>query len=86
MCRVGVAVATSTDASAAGPGDDFHDDQPDQNTADELAGFIAELCDARAETERARAENGRLQDQNERLEDRVSMLTALLDKAAVDTA
>jgi hypothetical protein len=71
---------TATDASAAGPDDDSHDDQPDQElTADEFAGFVAELCDARAE-------NRRLQDHNERLENRVSVLTALLDKAMVDTA
>ncbi len=40
----------------------------------------------RAENGRLQDENGRLQDQNGRLEGRVSMLTALLDKAVVDTA
>ena len=76
--RVGVA---ATDASAAvpGAGDDSHDDPDDQDlTAAELAGFVAELCDARAATERTQAEN-------ERLKDRASMLNALLAKAVVDT-
>ena len=85
-CRVGVA---ATDAAAAlpGAGDDSHDDLADQDlTADEFAGFVAELCDARAENGRLKDQNGRLQDQNGRLEDRVSMLTTMLDKAVVDTA
>jgi len=79
--RFGVA-ATDTSASVPGAGDDPHDDQEDQQlTAAELAGFVAELCDARAKTDETQAEN-------DRLRDRVSMLTALLNKVrvVVDTA
>ena len=69
--RLPVLVVTRTDASAAVPtaGDDPQDDQHDHElTPAELAGFVAELVDARATIDF--------------LKGRVSALTSLLDRSA----
>ena len=69
--RLPVLVVTRTAASAAVPtaGDDPHDDPHDHElTPAELAGFVAELVDARATIDF--------------LKGRVSTLTSLLDKSA----